>query len=155
MRMYRLLGRGLAPAALLGMRVYSTITNQARARVIILNEHDEILLIKNVIDPTNWSLPGGGVERGETPLKAAQREVMEELSLRLATSALTLRAEYERVANDIPYRAVVFSSKIAKRAVVMDAYQRYEIADMQWHPLSALPSNLSKVTLLAIADLRK
>lgn len=154
-RIYYKIARSFSPFALLGMRVYSNLTNQPRSRVIILNEEDEILLVKNVIDPTNWSLPGGGVERGETPLKAAQREVREELSLRLATSSLTLVADYPRGTNSIPYRAVVFVSRLSKRTVDITAYQRYEIAAVQWHSLTELPPNMSKVGLLAVADLRK
>lgn len=154
-QLYYKVARGFSPLALFAMRIYSNLTNQPRSRVIILNENDEILLVKNVIDPTNWSLPGGGVERGETPLKAAQREVREELSLRLATSSLTFVADYPRKANDIPYHAVVFMSRLAKRTVDIAAYQRYEIADVQWHSLAQLPPNMSKVGLLAVADLRK
>lgn len=154
-QMYYKVARGLSPLALLAMRLYSNLTNQPRARVMIINEDNEILLVKNVIDPTNWSLPGGGVERGETPLKAAQREVREELSLRLATSSLTFLAEYPRGTQNIPYRALVFTSQVSRRAVNLDAYQRYEIADVQWHPLERLPANFSKVGLVAMADLRK
>lgn len=154
-QIYYKVARRFSPFALLGMRLYSNLTNQARSRVMILNEENEILLVKNVIDPTNWSLPGGGVERGETPLKAAQREVREELSLRLATSSLTFLAEYPRGTQGVPYRAVVFSSRVSKRAVKLDAYQRYEIADVQWHSIERLPSNLSIVGVLAVADLRK
>ena len=49
-----------------------------------LIQGDMILMVRHV-EPTRsyWTLPGGGVEAGETPAEAAVREVREETGLRV------------------------------------------------------------------------
>lgn len=47
-------------------------------RVLIQNEKGEFLLVK---DQWGWNFPGGKIEPGETPEKAAKREVFEETNL--------------------------------------------------------------------------
>ncbi|MFI5278810.1 MAG: NUDIX domain-containing protein, partial [Ktedonobacterales bacterium] len=36
------------------------------------------------VEPGKWSFPGGGVEPGEPPERAAHRELLEEAGLRIA-----------------------------------------------------------------------
>ena len=52
--------------------------------------------IPTIRDPNHWSLWGGQVELGETPLAAAARELGEELTLAVPEEALTLVCEHER-----------------------------------------------------------
>lgn len=49
------------------------------ARVVIHNEKGELLLVKD--KKWGWNLPGGRIEKGETPAEAAKREVFEETNL--------------------------------------------------------------------------
>jgi len=58
--------------------------SQPIALVALFNEHNEILLLKRPTDVHCgglWSLPGGKFEPGESPLKAAQRELAEEVGV--------------------------------------------------------------------------
>jgi 8-oxo-dGTP diphosphatase len=56
--------------------------------VVILNDEDEILLLKRPPSvkwsPDKWALPGGKLESGETSLVAVKRETKEETSLVIA-----------------------------------------------------------------------
>ena len=45
--------------------------------VVVINEQDEILLIRRS-DNDNWAVPGGGIELGESMTQAAIRETKEE-----------------------------------------------------------------------------
>jgi 8-oxo-dGTP pyrophosphatase MutT (NUDIX family) len=59
------------------------------ARVILLNAAQQVLLIRFDIQRDNqpfvfWATPGGGVEKGETDLEAARRELVEELALEIS-----------------------------------------------------------------------
>ena len=71
----------------------SDATNDAvtkNALAIIVNKNNQILLLKRVDNPdfwqpNKWSLVGGGVEEGEAPVNACQREIKEETGLDIGT----------------------------------------------------------------------
>lgn len=63
---------------------------------VIVNEHQQILLVEHVFHPAiPWGLPGGWVGRNETPATALMRELQEELQLTVKLQNL-LTFEVER-----------------------------------------------------------
>jgi 8-oxo-dGTP pyrophosphatase MutT (NUDIX family) len=66
------------------------------ARVILLNAAWQALLIRFDIQRDHqpfvfWATPGGGVEKGETDLEAARRELVEELALEISPTGPVYR----------------------------------------------------------------
>ena len=56
---------------------------------LIKNEHGDLLIVKpNYLGTDDWSLPGGVIEEGESPLEACARECLEELGIRVTVSKL-------------------------------------------------------------------
>ena len=53
---------------------------------ILVKCNDKVLLCKRSGDntmPNQWSIPGGGIEDGETPEEAARREFFEETNIKI------------------------------------------------------------------------
>jgi 8-oxo-dGTP diphosphatase len=59
------------------------------AHAIIANTEGKILLLKRTYGNKGWSLPGGGVEAGETIHQALFRECREELGVEVCDVVLT------------------------------------------------------------------
>jgi mutator protein MutT len=59
-----------------------------RSAGVIIKHGDKVLLCKRSPKeslPNHWSIPGGGIENGESPGQAAIREVHEETNIELTT----------------------------------------------------------------------
>src|SRR3546814_10974896 len=55
-----------------------------KVRAVVLNEQGEVLLVRpHGYREGEWTLAGGGVEEGESPLEAMRREIGEELGVTL------------------------------------------------------------------------
>ena len=61
------------------------------AGVVVFNAQKKVLMCRRVHPKTDgWQFPQGGIERGETPLQAAQRELFEETSVKSVVAVKTL-----------------------------------------------------------------
>jgi 8-oxo-dGTP pyrophosphatase MutT (NUDIX family) len=52
-------------------------------RAVVRDEQDRLLVVRQSYT-NGWIFPGGGVERGEAPIKAMKREVMEEAGIKVS-----------------------------------------------------------------------
>ncbi len=79
-----------------------------RTRTILLHE-DEILLVQDGLrffnEGESWTLPGGGIKRGEDVQVAAVREVREELGITIEPNAVTLLSEQQSGGYGLTYHA--------------------------------------------------
>jgi 8-oxo-dGTP pyrophosphatase MutT (NUDIX family) len=46
---------------------------------VILIRHGRVVLVRHWFSPGIWTLPGGGIKKGETPREAGVREIQEEI----------------------------------------------------------------------------
>ncbi|MGL6173974.1 MAG: NUDIX domain-containing protein [Cellulosilyticaceae bacterium] len=86
-----------------------------RAAAIILNEKNDLLLLRQK-NPYNgfewWTLPGGGMEAGESAIDTIVREVMEECNVKSRPMRLIYISEYVDYSIDTHHLGMFFLTTI-------------------------------------------
>lgn len=108
---------------------YLYVHGSVRTRVLVEAE-GKILLVKGWYDGTVWSLPGGGIHKGEDPVLSAIREVSEEVSVDLNASKMV-------DLGDDDYRQSGLSFALKRYGCMLDKLpstekQQLEILDIKW-----------------------
>jgi 8-oxo-dGTP pyrophosphatase MutT (NUDIX family) len=121
-------------------RLSRPITLGARALVV---EGDQVLLVRHTYgDPGEWTLPGGSVQRNETVVDTALRELWEECAVHAVADPWPLLGLfYDRDEGKHDHIAVVVCH--AERSSPQPGYP--EIAEAAWHAADALPRVASGV----------
>lgn len=126
-----------------------------RVRVLILNEEKEVLLVRSWLGHQQWTLPGGGIKRAETPAEAAAREVHEETGLRIPHGDLQeLGIFHSDPTARHTYSVACYTIQVAKREPHIARRRRLEMLDMAWFGVANLPKDASPTVVQALA-LRK
>lgn len=116
--------------------------------VILTNLSGHVLLLRHSYGEKVWSLPGGGLKRGEDPLEAARREVREELGIELAR--LEPVAILEEVLSGAPHSAHIFTG-VCDRSPQPD---RREVIEARFFLSHSLPEPLGRITRERLAAWR-
>lgn len=136
------------PILIFGMMTLWFITRPktSGAKVIIICG-DEILFIKTTYN-FGYSLPGGGIKKGESPIDAAKREAFEEVGIQLTDlTALPSFVTHEEYKEDTVYSYFAY---VESKEFTLD---KLEIDVAEWYPIYSLPK-LGSVTQKTI-DLYK
>jgi 8-oxo-dGTP pyrophosphatase MutT (NUDIX family) len=136
------------------LKLHTKISGQERARVVVYNEHDEVLLVRGLIGP-NWSLPGGGIEKGELPVDAVARELLEETGLKLAVVDLELVAVLRKPLIPVNYVAHIFVGSTKKTHLPKIPHNPREIIELAWFDPKHLPHDTSPLVHAALESLSK
>jgi ADP-ribose pyrophosphatase YjhB (NUDIX family) len=94
------------------------------ANVLATDDAGRILVVRTTYLGPGWMLPGGRVERGETPHAAAARETREETGLEVLVERLLLVDAHE--ARDVSF---IFAARVAGGEL---SPQLGEIAEAGW-----------------------
>lgn len=115
-------------------------------RAIIINEKNEILLVKHTYQ-TDWHIPGGGIKTGESTLQALVRELKEEVGLIIQSNPKLFGIyynDYMRI-NDYPVIYIV-------KDFILESSNSPEIKCMQWFSFSDIPEDTSPGTKRRIKE---
>ncbi len=151
-RLYAGIARGLYVLTfpITGMLLH----NSRRVRVLVVYKN-KILLQKSSVGTQKWSVPGGGIEKGEDPIAAAIRETKEETGVTLTEKNIKCLGE-QRVSSRKRWPMVAMVFYVAKLDTMQEPVitRPLEILDVQWFSRSAVPAVHSK-TLDIILSLQK
>jgi ADP-ribose pyrophosphatase YjhB (NUDIX family) len=96
------------------IHIYWFICRPSRRSALVAIWHDDrILLVKPSYMPV-YSLPGGGVKKGEEPVAAAVRELEEEIDLHLSADALKLVFEHTCNKSGMTDTVIIFETHLTE-----------------------------------------
>ncbi len=104
---------------------------------MIFDDEGRILLLEHVFRPdSGWGIPGGFVDRGESPEAAVRRELQEEIAVEVERAQLLLTRTLGRPKQIEIY----FLARISGTPVPSS----FEIKRAEWFAVDQLPPELSK-----------
>lgn len=121
----------------------------AGVTVIATNHHGEVLLVRHSYGPDIWSLPGGGVGRGEEARAAARREIREELGVEIV--GLEPVSELAETVSGAPHVAHIYSGTLAGEP----RPDRREILEARFFAIDALPQDTGRLAIERVAVFRR
>ncbi len=112
-------------------------TPKVDIRAVVLNEKDEILMVREKIDGC-WSLPGGWADIGYTPTEIAVKETFEEAGMEVKAGELlaVLDKRMHRHPPDIYYIYKIFIRCYPLNNILKNGY---ETTDVNFFPVDGLP----------------
>lgn len=121
-----------------------------------LPEGVEVLVIRDSHD--GWSFPKGRIEANETPVQAARRETLEEVSLadirlvkHLGRSSFWFTDRWEQPGQKVRKTIDHFLFEAPKDAVA-EPEGKQRVKEVRWIPLSSLRQTVTYRTLQPIAE---
>ncbi|MDP3996513.1 MAG: NUDIX domain-containing protein [bacterium] len=110
---------------------------------IIFDRHKHVLLCHRC-DYDLWSLPGGGLERGESPWEGVKREIKEETGF--DTDIVSLAGVYSKP--DVDEVVLSFICKVSGGEITLND----EADKIEYFDVGKLPQNISEKQVERIRD---
>lgn len=123
----------------LGLRIF--LKDTKRTRVMVFDEKQEnVLMVKTWISDQSWKLLGGGMNKSETPVECAIREVREECGIELKETQLKHVIDTKENEKSFEYEAIYFRAKVKKD--IQLKMRKIELIGLKWLPVDALPGDV-------------
>ncbi len=115
------------------------------ARALVVKDN-KILLVKHTYTP-GWYSVGGGVDKGELPIEAVERELMEEVGVTCLKKPKLFNIYLNNYAKKDDYVALYVVEEFIQEAVYSP-----EILAMEWFAFNNLPTDISPATRIRIEE---
>ncbi len=114
---------------------------------VLLIQNGQVILVRHTYQD-HWYLPGGAVKKGEMPIEAARREVMEEVGAEVGEH-LRLAGLFSNFIEHKSDHIVLF---VCEQFEQGDRSDRWEIEACRSFDLDALPVDVSPATARRIGE---
>lgn len=125
------------------LAIYLRIGSRTR---LVLKHEDRILVVKGWLGDGKWSLPGGGLHRGEDPIIGVIRELREETGIILKQDQFRPGDKAVLKRGVVKFHYYRFFVQIPQRPPVRP--QKWEIQEIAWLPVSSLDNSNADQSLL-------
>ena len=109
--------------------------NNVGAVAAIFNDSGRVLMGEHTFRPDHpWGLPGGWVERGESPVQAIQREIQEELNLSIVVKKLLL-CDTQGAKDEVvtpPSLGLAYYCRLPSGGPSLPSTSSYEVLSVAW-----------------------
>ncbi len=120
-------------------------------RFIILNEKDEILLVKQ---KNNWAIPGGGIDFWEDLISTIARESKEELWIEAQMDKIIFMQDFiscknEKLKHHFEVFCTIKNNKDFENVIktYKNSSHSYELRDAKWFSIDNFPENFLPIKL--------
>ncbi len=134
----------------LGLPVKGLFLHNSRRVRVVITANDHLLLTKSAIGSQRWSLPGGGIEKGETAIDACIREVLEETGIKLNVKPDYLAGKQLPANKKWPVAHIDFFAAQVSKMAPPRIRRPLEILDVRWFPLNKLPEDTSPTVSIGL-----
>ncbi len=121
---------------------YGLMSRHPRTRAVVLSG-DSVYLVKNWLSPQQWTMPGGGVERGETELMALRRELNEEINFDIYEDKFTHIGTFRYTNLFATYRYSAYVATVDKNTLDEMEKPFGEVIPGRWFRCDDLPHDVS------------
>ena len=144
------MGLIVRPGMVVGFYVYNKLFDTPRARVILIDDQQRLFLVRHWGSYREWSIPGGGTNKHESPLQAAGREIKEELGVTIAPDRFSHLTTIR-----LGYVSEVYVAILQPSELPPQPFNRREIVETGWFAPGALPRKVSQIARIALDTLSK
>lgn len=117
-------------------RIFKPTTYGVKVFILHPDDNGKVLLVRHSYGNSQlYTLPGGGVKRGEDSMQAAIREAKEELSVDLSN----LHVLIDEYVSTLEYKKDTIAT-IGARAVSADLELSSEVAEAKWQNIESVNS---------------
>lgn len=121
---------------------YGHVSRHPRTRAMLLGG-GEVYLVKNWLSPQRWTMPGGGIEHGETEREALRRELNEEINFDINEGQFAHIGTFRHTCLFATYRYSAYVAMVDRNTLPEIEKTFGEVIAGRWFRCDDLPHDVS------------